>query len=674
MRKKQLISLALVSSMIVSATSCGLYKSSDETRSEEKTTTVNNSGETAEKITLHHGDDESKSNEETTAKETDGEPHTSETDEQGTEPEKQPEEENPSEKYVKLMSLSREEALEYFEVEVDESLSAEDFEKYLDDLFYDYLGSNVIAVKNYYDNVENAGLERDELDYTLYSLVEDETALADSKAAMLEDLKNMLAFPYDKLTDRQKLVYDKFYYEDLIGIWSYDVTNYSNPLSSIGGFVPNMAITFYEYTFGSEQDVEDYLKALKNVPDALEQVYIGVEKKIDEENYYPTDYMLKENIDSIEGLEDIETTPFIYAFNEKIDECVKSDKAKEYKEQNEKIYTEEIVPALKSLKTKLNELLGKNEDGKGLVEYPGGLEYYKFLLEDKVGNLMPMEKVFEMLESDLSDKLKIEEKTLSDNYLTMVQFFTGLLSADSIEGLSPSEMIENLKKNLKGDYPSIDDVEYDVAPLPKSIRQDGIMAYYILPGIDVSGKNVIRYNPDSLQFDTILTYSTLAHEGYPGHMLQFNIEKDSNNYKIESLIGHLGYTEGWAMSVEEAAINSIEGLKSCVKEYYNADSDVSYDLYGIFDIGFNGLGWTIKDAKKFIQKYDLQLEEDDIKMFRNVVIADPTVYLSYSVGRIITDDILNEYEKNHTAYEANKAFCEVGPASFNVVRKYMGLE
>lgn len=67
----------------------------------------------------------------------------------------------------------------------------------------------------------------------------------------------------------------------------------------------------------------------------------------------------------------------------------------------------------------------------------------------------------------------------------------------------------------------------------------------MVPAIDNTKENVIYINqghiPDDLDF-----YTTLAHEGYPGHLYQTTYFASTNPAPLRSLLNFGGYTEGWA--------------------------------------------------------------------------------------------------------------------------------
>lgn len=82
------------------------------------------------------------------------------------------------------------------------------------------------------------------------------------------------------------------------------------------------------------------------------------------------------------------------------------------------------------------------------------------------------------------------------------------------------------------------------------------MAYYITPPIDNIGINNIKINGSALADNTIQTYVSIAHEGIPGHMMQytsfFNNENISN---VRKYAGIIAPSEGWA---QYASLNTLE--------------------------------------------------------------------------------------------------------------------
>ena len=67
--------------------------------------------------------------------------------------------------------------------------------------------------------------------------------------------------------------------------------------------------------------------------------------------------------------------------------------------------------------------------------------------------------------------------------------------------------------------------------------------------MDATQENTIYINP-SQNTDGITLLTTLAHEGYPGHLYQHTFEQLDSYDPIRSLIYVGGYTEGWGLYSE----------------------------------------------------------------------------------------------------------------------------
>ena len=74
-------------------------------------------------------------------------------------------------------------------------------------------------------------------------------------------------------------------------------------------------------------------------------------------------------------------------------------------------------------------------------------------------------------------------------------------------------------------------------------------AYYITAPIDDYNANSIYINAKT-DASTMRYFTTLAHEGFPGHLYQTIISYQSGLPAIRSILNYPGYVEGWATYVE----------------------------------------------------------------------------------------------------------------------------
>lgn len=91
---------------------------------------------------------------------------------------------------------------------------------------------------------------------------------ATSSLASIENLETSLhQFPYDALSDKNKLTYDilDYYFTTTHNSISYYL--YNEPLSPVTGIHAQLPVLLAEYQFYTVEDVDTYLSLLKTMPD-----------------------------------------------------------------------------------------------------------------------------------------------------------------------------------------------------------------------------------------------------------------------------------------------------------------------------------------------------------------------------------------------------------------------
>ena len=119
----------------------------------------------------------------------------------------------------------------------------------------------------------------------------------------------------------------------------------------------------------------------------------------------------------------------------------------------------------------------------------------------------------------------------------MKEDFPSLLSGSSEQSKSP------LKKQLPA-------VSCDIKYISKSLSASSAPAFYLTPPMDAFDKNVIYINPDS-SLEGAALFTTLAHEGFPGHLYQTVYARESGiadrQNPLRGILDYPGYCEGWAV-------------------------------------------------------------------------------------------------------------------------------
>lgn len=105
-------------------------------------------------------------------------------------------------------------------------------------------------------------------------------------------------------------------------------------------------------------------------------------------------------------------------------------------------------------------------------------------------------------------------------------------------------MLDDLRSKITDTFPEIPDVDFQVKYVPESMQDYLSPAFYMIPAIDNLTENVIYINNGQTASGLNL-YTTLAHEGYPGHLYQTVYFSASEPDPIRSILDFGGYVEGW---------------------------------------------------------------------------------------------------------------------------------
>ena len=124
-----------------------------------------------------------------------------------------------------------------------------------------------------------------------------------------------------------------------------------------------------------------------------------------------------------------------------------------------------------------------------------------------------MEEILLLIEEHLDTDLEAVAYLVSQNpeILTSVSRQTGLLE--------PRLILENLKQQIQDDFPSVPSVSCQIKYVDASLEKYLSPAFYLTPPMDRMNEHVIYINPAG-NYDSLSLFTTLAHEGWPGHLYQ----------------------------------------------------------------------------------------------------------------------------------------------------------
>ena len=550
----------------------------------------------------------------------------------------------------------------------------QEFEQYLDDYFKDVVTDDTLTYNYTIKDGADYGLEEPEVTLGDPGMTAEE--IGQDKEEFGGWVKKLDAIDRSCLTEDQKLTYDVLdeYFEVSAGI--FDNVYLYEPFSPMRGLQANIATNFTDYRFDDKGDVERYIELLGQIPDYFAE-YLDFEQEKSEKGYFMSDAVCDKVISQCKDfVADKENHFMVTTFNDNIDalDFLTDEEKAEYKEANKQAVVNSLLPAFGNVAEVLSGLKGTGTNDGGICNYDGGKEYYEYLLKNFAGTAKSPEEVIDMLDTELQ-KLMV---SLYQYYLgnqAAYEYFAA--NYDSIfaetNQMTASEMVDKMMETASEHYPDAGTINYKAEALDKNLEtiMDDVLAYYMAPAIDDPDNNLIRVN--GLHTDGMWT--TLAHEGYPGHMLQNAYYMSTDPEPVRTLMNFLGYKEGWAMY---ACYDSLYYYEYEEPEYgdtiaalYQLNDEMSYLMMGRVDLGINYEGWTLQDTADYLTKNGM--DGSAAQELYTTMVGDPAVYQSYSTGYYEMKE-LRDYaeEKMGDDFDLktfNTIILETGPCQFDILKE-----
>lgn len=479
--------------------------------------------------------------------------------------------------------------------------------------------------------------------------------------------ENLSAVDYNSLTAKQKQVYQMISHYITINLGYCDLPDYTNTLGPMGGILSNLNTTITEYYLLSEEDINNYINVLKDIPRFLEDVVKEIEYQ-ESIGYAPSLYAYEQALENKDAMTTLENHPYLEAFESNVTETgLSDDVVANYTEQVKTVLTDEVLPAFSSFYETLESKKASADESKGLASYDQGKEYYELLVKDNTGtDMTPLE-----LKDYLTDKLTDGLMNLSQSYSINPNLLNELDSLTAPETDADS-VLKALKEKVAECMPDIGDTTYTLSYLPEALQIPNNLAYYLSSPIDNLSRNIIRVNPSEVGDDSMLLWTTMAHEGYPGHLYQHQyFMQNSFAYNIETLIGSLGTSEGWAYYVEKLSLGWA-GLDEATADAYFTNQIMGMAIISVVDIGVNYEGWGLDETSDFLSTYYGEVDNDTCQNFIDTCANDPGTYLSYSVGYYQTEDLFDQIEGNYSSdKDMYAAYLKLGSLPFTLLEKYL---
>lgn len=571
------------------------------------------------------------------------------------------------------------------------------FKIFSDRLFHSELEGNTLTLHYTLAYPENYGLDGNTVlpCYTGTSTndtsgcdASSDIEISSGKADILKALSTLSHISKNKLSETDANTYElliRYLTRQLAGV---EFDYYAEPFAPNSGIQSGLPILLADYTFRREQDVEDYLSILDQTDDYLEGLLLYETEKADA-GLFMADYSAAKVIEqctAIMNREQLENgTHFLHStFEERINELaeegiISSGKAQQYICENDRLLTTVMAPAYEQIADTFTILEGKGNNDYGLYYFPDGREYYEYLLASTTGSDRSVSEIKRLLFEDFQKNYNAL-LTLLAKYPQTAD--TGLTASLDLSLDDPAAILQDLQTRMADDFPAFPSegesfqTLVTVKSVSSSMEDYSSPAYYLTPPIDDMQNNIIYINGKSTS-DNLTLYTTLAHEGYPGHLYQTVYSQlylnQNDSAAVRYLLHYSGFVEGWAYYVENLSYSYAEDQvrdNAVAMAYYEAcrlNRNIHLCLYSLLDIAIHYDGATPDQVQKILQSIGITNLSSANAIYQYIT-EEPVNYLKYYLG-YMEIELLKEkasilWDDDFTLYRFHKFILETGPSDF----------
>ena len=543
----------------------------------------------------------------------------------------------------------------------------EAFREYTENLFCDAVAASTISLHYTLKEPEKFGITEEK---AVWGEAGQEP---EAVRASAENMQRALeTFDYDSLNMQNRITYDILEYEAASSSEAADYILYEEPLSLVSGAQTQYPVVLSEYPFYDRQDADIYLQLLETTGDYFDSLLVFERRKA-EEGLFMSDQSLDTVLEQCRSFLDMGDGNYLYStFADRIGELADlSEKEKsEYIQDNAMAVEDYIFPAYEKLMWGLEELRGSGSNEKGLCCFPEGRAYYELLARRSVGTGRTVEEMRSLIREQMEDDLSAMEQILGAAAEEAEE--SARANASVLGENAPQLILDRLKEKIRIAFPEMPDAELEVKYVPEEMEEHLSPAFYMIPAIDNTEENVIYINRGHMSDDLTL-FTTLAHEGYPGHLYQTVYYESTDPDPLRSVMDFGGYVEGWATYAEMCSYY-LTPLPEQQAAVLQKNSSLILGLYALADIGIHYDGWDLMDTVAFYSNYGIT-DTETVREIYELIIGSPANYLKYYVGYVEFLELKKEWAEasdgSFSQKEFHQAVLDVGPAPFEIVEKYI---
>lgn len=550
----------------------------------------------------------------------------------------------------------------------------EKFDAFMQDVFVNTMQSDYTTAHTFLQNPADFGVDMEKIPVNLGDRFTQEN-MEKQREQLRETNDTFREFDRDLLTAEQQDIYDTFDAQIALEIQFSDAKfDYYAPLfESMSGLQFQLPTLFADWEVRSEQDVQDLITLVQDVKPYVASALDYTQKQADMG-------LLMLDLDAVADycsgiVQAGEQSAILSAMSAGIDSLnLDPERAETYKNELAQAFTDSFIPAFQHICDTMDSLKasGKNHT-QGLAQFEHGKEYYELLLRQSIGADQSVQEVREMMETAGQDHLKNLSAILLQNPTALLPLLENNLPETGYD--SYQEILDDLRDKIPERFPEVQELNYNIVATNEEIASDtGVAAYFNIPPLDGTSAKQLRVNPNTGEVSSLSTYSTVAHEGFPGHMYQYAYmyEHVDSDY-IKALSNVPAYTEGYAVYAQYEALKELEGIDQALLDAYRENELISYCAIIVCDIGIHYEGWSIEEFTSYLNSQGFSLAGEDARLQYEQLWANPCAFEPYYVGyeqfRALKEKAQDALGDQFQEKAFNEVILRSGTVPFSVVER-----
>jgi uncharacterized protein (DUF885 family) len=399
--------------------------------------------------------------------------------------------------------------------------------------------------------------------------------------------------------------------------------------------LPGTTDIFARHPFAGREDLGRYLRLLRQVPGQVAQIQAWTGRQRALGILVP-----KETVDQMIPLirsytPAAEESPFAVA-PERLQK-IEPEEARAFRADVAKVVQAEIVPALERLAAYLEGDYRKAApDRVGLGQYPGGPDFYRYLVRYNTALDVTPEQVHQR---GLEEVARIEGRMAE---VRRKLGFQGTLRELNESLRTPIRRIEPIIGRY---FQTIPKAPYGVRRMDPALEGSWTFGYYH-PPTAAEPTGWYLFNGSKLDQRPLVGAAALIyHELLPGHHFQIALQLENQALpEIRRELYHTAFVEGWGEYASELGVEM--GLY-----------DDPYALYGrlamdmflsnrlVVDTGMNALGWPRSKSIEYMRDHLLESETQIGSETLRYAVGMPGQALAYKMGSMKMGELRQHAER-----------------------------